>query len=101
MNDGDTIEQLREQNKLLRLENEMLKARIRELEARLAKYENAHTPPSLRRGRNLKKDKTNKGKPGQKVGHKGVTRPLAIPDSQVEFTADQWLSRKFPNHSLS
>ncbi len=67
----------------------MLKARIRELEARLAKYENAHTPPSLRRGRNLKKDKTNKGKPGQKVGHKGMTRPLAIPDSQVEVTADR------------
>ena len=89
MNESEIIRQLREQNELLRLENEMLKARIRELEARLAKYENAHTPPSLRRGRNLKKDKTNKGKPGQKVGHKGVTRPLAIPDSQVEVTADR------------
>jgi transposase len=89
MDESEIIRQLREQNELLRLENEMLKARIRELEARLAKYENAHTPPSLRRGRNLKKDKTNKGKPGQKVGHKGMTRPLAIPDSQVEVTADQ------------
>ncbi|MEL6048991.1 IS66 family transposase [Methanothrix soehngenii] len=89
MDESEIIRQLREQNELLRLENEMLKARIRELEARLAKYENAHTPPSLRRGRNLKKDKTNKGKPGQKVGHKGVTRPLAIPDSQVEVTADR------------
>ena len=89
MNESEIIRQLREQNELLRLENEMLKARIRELEARLAKYENAHTPPSLRRGRNLKKDKTNKGKPGQKVGHKGMTRPLAIPDSQVEVTADR------------
>ena len=83
------IRQLQEQNERLRLENELLKARIRELEARLAKYENAHTPPSLRRGRNLKKDKNNKGKPGQKVGHKGVTRPLAIPDSQAEATADR------------
>ena len=89
MDESEIIRQLREQNELLRLENEMLKARIRELEARLAKYENAHTPPSLRRGRNLKKDKTNKGKPGQKVGHKGMTRPLAIPDSQVEVTADR------------
>ena len=89
MDESEIIRQLREQNELLRLENEMLKARIRELEARLAKYENAHTPPSLRRGRNLKKDKNNKGKPGQKVGHKGVTRPLAIPDSQVEVTADR------------
>jgi transposase len=89
MDESEIIRQLREQNELLRLENEMLKARIRELEARLAKYENAHTPPSLRRGRNLKKDKTNKGKPGQKVGHKGMTRPLAIPDRQVEVTADR------------
>ena len=89
MDESEIIRQLREQNELLRLENEMLKARIRELEARLAKYENAHTPPSLRRGRNLKKDKTNKGKPGQKVGHKGMTRSLAIPDSQVEVTADR------------
>ena len=89
MDESEIIRQLREQNELLRLENEMLKARTRELEARLAKYENAHTPPSLRRGRNLKKDKTNKGKPGQKVGHKGMTRPLAIPDSQVEVTADR------------
>ena len=53
MDESEIIRQLREQNELLRLENEMLKARIRELEARLAKYENAHTPPSLRRGRNL------------------------------------------------
>ncbi len=89
MDESEIIRQLREQNELLRLENEMLKARIRELEARLAQYENAHTPPSLRRGRNLKKDKTNKGKPGQKAGHKGVTRPSAIPDSQVEVTADR------------
>jgi len=89
MDESEIIRQLREQNELLRLENEMLKARIRELEARLAQYENAHTPPSLRRGRNLKKDKTNKGKPGQKAGHKGMTRPLAIPDSQVEVTADR------------
>ena len=67
----------------------MLKAKISELEARLAKYENAHTPPSLRRGRNRKKDKDNKEKPGQKIGHKGVTRPNAVPDSQVEVTADR------------
>ena len=69
----------------------MLKARIKELEARLAKYENAHTPPSLRRGRNRKKEQNegDKGKPGQKIGHKGVTRPHAKPDRQVEVTADR------------
>jgi hypothetical protein len=64
----------------------LLKAKIIELEARLAQYENAHTPPSLRRGRNRKKDqeKNNKGKPGQKVGHKGLTIPYATPDRKVE-----------------
>ena len=91
MDESEIIRQLREQNELLRLENEMLKARIRELEARLAQYVNAHAPPSLRQGRNRKKNKDtkDKGKPGQKVGHKDVTRPLAIPDSQVEVTADR------------
>jgi transposase len=69
----------------------LLKAKIRELEARLAQYENAHTPPSLRRGRNRKKDqdKNDKGKPGQKVGHKGLTRPYATPDRKVELTMDR------------
>ena len=88
MDEGEIIKQLREQNEQLRHENELLKAKIRELEARLARYENAHTPPSLRHGRNLKKDKDNKGKPGQKKGHKGLTRPYAAPDSQVVVTAD-------------
>jgi BMFP domain-containing protein YqiC len=69
MDELEIIRQLREQNELLRLENEMLKARISELEARLANM-NAHTPPNLRRGRNLKKDKNNQGKSGQKVGHR-------------------------------
>jgi transposase len=89
MDEGEIIKQLREQNEQLRLEIELLKAKIRELEARLAQYENAHTPPSLRRGRNRKKYNGDKGKPGQKIGHKGVTRPNAAPDSQVEVTADR------------
>ena len=89
MDEGKTIKQLQEQNDQLRRENELLKAKIDELEARLAQYKNAHTPPSLRRGRNRKKDNDNKGKPGQKIGHKGITRPYAVPDSQVEVTADR------------
>jgi transposase len=89
MDEGEIIKQLREQNEQLRLEIELLKAKIRELEARLAQYENAHTPPSLRRGRNRKKYNGDKGKPGQKIGHKGVTRPYAAPDSQVEVTTDR------------
>lgn len=91
MNEGETNKQLIELVKQLKNENELLKAKIRELEARLAQYENAHTPPSLRRGRNRKKDQNrdNKGKPGQKVGHKGLTRPYATPDRQVEVTMDR------------
>ena len=89
MDEGEIIKQLRELNEQLRRENELLKAKIRELEARLARYENAHTPPSLRGGRNRKKHKEDKEKPGQKEGHKGLTRPYAAPDSQVEITADR------------
>ena len=55
MDEGETNKQLIELVEQLRNENELLKAKIRELEARLAQYENAHTPPSLRRGRNRKK----------------------------------------------
>ncbi len=91
MDEGETNKQLIELVEQLKNENKLLKAKIIELEARLAQYENAHTPPSLRRGRNRKKDqdKNNKGKPGQKVGHKGLTRPYATPDRQVEVTMDR------------
>ena len=91
MDEGETNKQLIELVEQLKNENELLKAKIKELEARLAQYENAHTPRSLRRGRNRKKDqdKNNKGKPGQKVGHKGLTRPYATPDRQVEVTIDR------------
>ena len=91
MDEGETNKQLHEENEQLKNEIELLKAKIKELEARLAQYENAHTPPSLRRGRNRKKDqdKNDKGKPGQKVGHKGLTRPYATSDRQVEVTMDR------------
>ena len=101
MAEEETIEQLRKENEQLRRENELLKAkvselellkaRIIELESRLAKYENAHTPPSLRRGRNRgkRRNESDKGKPGQKVGNEGITRPHAKPDETVEVTADR------------
>ena len=47
MQDERVIKQLQDSIDGLKEENEFLKARIKELEARLAKYENAHTPPSL------------------------------------------------------
>ena len=54
MDKDETIKQLLDLIEQLKLENELLKELIRDLEALLANYENAHTPPSLRRGRNRK-----------------------------------------------
>lgn len=70
----------------LKRENELLKARIGELEAQLAKYDNPHTPPSMKRGGNSRRNQKRSGreKPGQKKGHKGMTRQRAEPDRQVE-----------------
>jgi len=91
MHEEDIIKQLRAENEQLKREIELLKEYVKDLEARLAKYENAHTPPSLRRGRNCIRDQKSRGqgKPGQKIGHEGVTRPQAKPDRQVEVTADR------------
>jgi len=91
MHEEDIIKQLRAENEQLKREIELLKEYIKDLEARLAKYENAHTPPSLRRGRNRTRDQKcrDQGKPGQKIGHEGVTRPQAKPDRQVEVIADR------------
>jgi len=91
MHEEETIKQLQDENEQQNREIELLKEYIRELEARLAKYEDAHTPPSLRRGRKRKKEyeEGDRGKPGQKEGHKGVSRPLANPDRQVEVAIDR------------
>jgi len=80
-----------EKDKIIRQlerENELLKARIEELEKPIAFYENAHTPPSLRRGfcggtngKNL--EKSGGGKPGRKKGHRGVTRPQPEPQPVI------------------
>ena len=63
MHEEDTIKQLRDEIERLKRENVLLKDQLAKLEARLAKYENAHTPPSLRRGRKRKKEH-NEGKKG-------------------------------------
>jgi transposase len=75
MQEEELIKQLRAENEQLKREIELLKDYSKELEARLAKYENAHTPSSLRRGRNHRKDQNggDTGKPGRKLGHEGVT----------------------------
>jgi transposase len=90
MDNEELIRQLQNENDQLKREIEFLKGRIAYLEARLAQYENAHTPPSKKRGDNRKKDHNDgdKGKPGQKAGHKGLTRPIAKPSREVHVTID-------------
>lgn len=59
----------------LKAENEQLKGRVAELEARLARYENPNTPPSLSNVKlHLIGGTKKKGKPGRPVGHEGVGR---------------------------
>ena len=91
MHDEEIIRQLREEMEQLKRENKLLNDQIAQLESRLSKYENAHTPPSLKRGRKRKKDydEWDRGKPGQKVCHKGISRPFSNPDKEVEVTADR------------
>jgi len=64
---------------------EQLEKRVQYLEARLAAYENPHTPPSKKRFPS-QRPKSN-GKPGQKKGHEGTTRPLPDPDRTIVLTA--------------
>ena len=92
MDKDEIIEQLQEAIVQLEHDNELLRVHIGELEAQLAKYENPHTPPSLRRGGNSKKNQNKKNgrkKPGQKKGHKGVTRKRVEPDDRIDLTLDQ------------
>ena len=91
MDKDEIIGQLQAVIAQLDRENEALRARIRQLDAQLASYENAHTPPSLRRGgtRKTSRNKGAKGQPGQKKGHTGVTRPPAKPDKHVEVTTER------------
>ena len=48
MDKNAIIKQLQDAIDRFKRENELLKGRIRELEAKLAMYDNAYTPPSLR-----------------------------------------------------
>lgn len=68
-----------------------LEERIFDLEKKLKFYENPHTPPSQKRFPSRKADSNSdesNGKPGQRKGHKGITRPVPNPDETIEVTAD-------------
>lgn len=72
--------------KLLLDKIEKLENHIKELEKRLSLYENPHTPPS-RRPYPTRPAGCSRGKPGQKKGHNGTTRPVAKPDRTIELTS--------------
>lgn len=55
--------------------------RLDELEHRLERYENAHTPPSLR-WKSAEKTSSS-GKVGRPKGHEGITRPQATPTRTI------------------
>ncbi len=62
---------------------EQLEVKNAELEARLRKYENAHTPPSLRGGFCSKTSEV-KDTPGREKGHQGAYRAVSIPTGSIE-----------------
>ena len=66
----------------LRKHIDFLEKQVRDLQRRLERYENAHTPPSLR-WKTAKPKKLGGGKVGRPRGHEGVTRPQATPTETV------------------
>jgi transposase len=62
---------------------------IEELKAKLAKYENPHTPSSAQRYKKKSESKNSSKKRGAPNGHRGATRPTPEPDREVEVTTDQ------------
>ena len=62
---------------------------IEELKAKLARYENPHTPPSAQRYKKESKSNNSSKKRGAPNGHRGATRQTPEPDRVVEVTADQ------------
>ena len=65
--------ELKQKNGVLVKENALLLEKVIVLEKRLLRYENPHTPPSLKREKREPKEPS--GKLGAPIGHKGTTRP--------------------------
>jgi transposase len=74
--------ELKQKNGVLVKENALLLEKVIVLEKRLLRYENPHTPPSLKREKREPKEPF--GKLGAPIGHKGVTRPEPKPDKIVD-----------------
>jgi len=62
---------------------------IEELKAKLARYENPHTPPSAQRYKKESKSRNPQKRHSAPNGHRCATRPTPEPDKMVEVTVDQ------------
>ena len=92
------VEEVEQENAQLREQLQEKDERIDELEARLRKYENPHTPPSKRRSGTRQSPtsqddedddvRTDGGTPGRKDGHDPEWRSTADPDEEIEVTCD-------------
>jgi len=71
----------------LKKENDFLKAKVEELERRLAYYENPHTPPSKSRKKPPRKEAS--GKLGAPKGHPKYEREEPEPTGSVEYSEDK------------
>lgn len=67
--------------------NSKMSNKISELEAKLAKYENPHTPSSAQRFKEKLKDPAPKER-GAPKGHRGATRPIPEPTEYMPVTSD-------------
>lgn len=84
------VERLEAENERLKRIVAELRKRCEELERMLRLYENAHTPPSMRYATSRKSSQVHEQrKPGQKNGHKGITRARAKPDKTVEVVLER------------
>ena len=70
----------------LKKENDFLKAKVEELERRLAYYENPHTPSS--KSKNKPPRKESSGKLGAPKGHPKYEREEPEPTGSVEYRED-------------
>lgn len=71
----ERIAQIEEENAELKKQLLEAQKKVTVLEAKLVRYENAHTPPSLRlTGFGKIGGNKSRGKPGRKEGHEGISR---------------------------
>ena len=86
-NDRELLREVQYEIAHLKEENARQAKEIKDLKAKLAKYENPHTPSSAQRFKKRSKPKPSK-KRGAPKGHKGANRPQPEPDRIEEVTAD-------------